>query len=178
MRNAIAAVMAVVAGLVVANMLGVAAAEAPTGTSVRTVSVEGVAIVPIAQGANAAGATAAYRQGMASAVSDGQSKAEFLASKAGATLGSVQSIAEGGGYISCTDESGYVEYQGEQADFGSSASTISASRVAAGTAAPTSGPPIRKPTRKHRRRSAPSAKRASAGTCTLTAQVAVVYSIS
>jgi uncharacterized protein YggE len=177
MRNAIAAITAVVAGLVVANMLGVASAEAPTGTSVRTVSVEGVAIVPIAQGANAAGATAAYRQGMASAVSDGQSKAEFLASKAGATMGSVQSIAEGGGYISCTDESGYVEYQGEQADFGSSASTISASRVAAGTVAPTSAPPIRKP-RKHRSRKAPSAKRASAATCTLTAQVAVVYSIS
>jgi uncharacterized protein YggE len=176
-RNAIAAITTVVAGLVVANMLGVASAEAPTGTSVRTVSVEGVAIVPIAQGANAAGATAAYRQGMASAVSDGQSKAEFLASKAGATMGSVQSIAEGGGYISCTDESGYVEYQGEQADFGSSASTISASRVAAGTAAPTPAAPIRK-SRKHRSHKAPSAKRASAATCTLTAQVAVVYSIS
>jgi uncharacterized protein YggE len=177
MRNAIAAITTVVAGLVVANMLGVASAEAPTGTSVRTVSVEGVAIVPIAQGANAAGATAAYRQGMASAVSDGQSKAEFLASKAGATMGSVQSIAEGGGYISCTDESGYVEYQGEQADFGSSASTISASRVAAGTVAPTPAPPIRK-SRNHRSHKAPSAKRASAATCTLTAQVAVVYSIS
>jgi uncharacterized protein YggE len=178
MRNSIAAITAVVAGLVAANMLGVASAEAPTGTSVRTVSVEGVAMVPVAQGASAAAATAAYRQGMAGAVSDGQSKAEFLASKAGATLGSVQSIAEGGGYISCTDESGYVEYQGEQADFGSSASTISTSRVAPGTATPTSSPPIRKPTRKHRKRTTPAAKPASAATCTLTAQVAVVYSIS
>ena len=53
----------------------------------RTVSVEGVATVPIAQNANLAAATSVYRQGMAAAVADGQSKAEFLASKAGATLG-------------------------------------------------------------------------------------------
>jgi uncharacterized protein YggE len=158
-------------------MLGVASAEAPTGTSVRTVSVQGVAIVPIAQGANAAAATAVYRQGMAGAVADGQSKAEFLASKAGATLGSVQSIVEGGGYIGCTDESGYVEYQGEQPDFGSPAGTISPGRLAAGTAPPTSVPPVRRPSR-HRRHKAPPAKKAAAGACTLTAQVAVVYSIS
>jgi hypothetical protein len=92
MKIAIAATMAAAAGLVAANMLGVAAAEAPTGIPVRTVSVQGVATVPVGQSANVAVATAAYRQGMAGAVADGQSKAEFLASKAGAMLGSVQSI--------------------------------------------------------------------------------------
>ncbi len=64
MRSAIAATLVVAAGLVVANMLGVAAAEAPDhGCHVRTVSVEGVATVPIAQDAKLAEATAAYREG-------------------------------------------------------------------------------------------------------------------
>ena len=180
MRNAIAGITAAAAALVAVNLLGVASAEAPTGSSVRSVGVGGVAIVPIAQNANAAAATAAYRQGMAAAVSDGQSKAEFLASKAGATLGSVQSIVEGGGYIGCTggDESGYAEYQGEQPDFGSPAVSGGPTRVSPGAAAPTPAPPHRRPTTKHRKRKAPSAKRAAAPSCTLTAQVSLVYSIS
>jgi hypothetical protein len=57
MKSVIAATVAVTAGLIVANMLGVAAAEAPTATPVRTVSVEGVASIPIAQNANLASAT-------------------------------------------------------------------------------------------------------------------------
>jgi hypothetical protein len=179
MKSAIAAIMAAAAGLVIANMLGVASAEAPTGTSVRTVAVGGVAMVPIAQGANAATATAAYRQGMAAAVSDGQSKAEFLASKAGATLASVQSIVEGGGYISCTgDESGYTEYQGEQPDFGSPVGSVSVGRVSPGAASPPSAPPPRRPSTRHRKRRLPAAKRAGATACTLTAQLSLVYSIT
>jgi hypothetical protein len=180
MRNVIAAITAAAAALVAVSMLGVASAEAPTGTSVRSVSVGGIAIVPIAQNANAAAATAVYRQGMAGAVSDGQSKAEFLASKAGATLGSVQSISEGGGYIGCTggDETGYAEYQGEQPDFGSPAVSIAATRASPGTAAPGSAPPIRRPTAKQRKRKSPKAKHAAAPSCTLTAQVSLVYSIS
>jgi hypothetical protein len=58
-----------------ANMLGVAVAEAPTGTPLRTISVQGTATLPIGQGDNAAAATAVYREGMAGAVTDGQSKA-------------------------------------------------------------------------------------------------------
>ena len=96
-------------------------------------SVEGVANVPIAQDANLATATAVYRQGMAAAMTDGQGKAEFLASKAGVTLGGVQSIVEGGGYIGCTssEETSYTEYEGEQPDFGSPPSSIAASPVPA-----------------------------------------------
>jgi hypothetical protein len=174
-----AAIAAVAAALIAVNMLGVASAEAPTGTPVRSVSVGGIAVVPIAQNATAAAASAVYRQGMAGAIADGQSKAEFLTAKAGAALGSVQSITEGGGYIGCTggDESGYAEYQGEQPDFGSPAVSIGSTRVNSGAAAP-GATPLHRPARKHRKRSAPTAKRAAGASCTLTAQVTLVYSIT
>ncbi len=179
MRSVLAAVMAVVAALVIVNMLGVASAEAPTtGSAVRTVSVEGVAMAPIAQGSSATTATAVYRQAMEGAVSDGHGKAEFLASKAGATLGSVQSIVEGGGYISCApNESGEAEYQGEQPDFGSPVTSISGIRVSPGVA--TAKPPtLHRPTVKRGKRKLPVAKKASSGPCTLSAQVSLVYSMS
>jgi len=173
MKSVIGAIAVVAAGLAVAGMLGVASAEAPTATSARTVSVEGVANVPIAQNAALTAATAAYRQGMAVALADGQSKAEFLASKAGVTLGSVQSIIEGGGSISCTggDESGYVEYQGEQPDFGSP--EVSVGPLRAGTVAPT----VRKPALKRPKKTSksPVAGKAAATSCTLTTQVALAY---
>jgi len=174
MRRAIAGIVAVALGLIAANMLGVASAEAPTGAPIRTVSVQGVANVPVAQSASAAVATEAYRQGMAAAVADGLSKAEFLTTKAGATLGSVQSIAENGGYIQCapSEESGYVGYQGEQPDFGSS--TGVSQRIVAAPAAPA----VSKRTVKKPKRKAPSAKKAATATCTLTAQVSLVYLIS
>jgi hypothetical protein len=177
MRVAITAAAATTVALLAASTLGVASAEAPIASPVRTVSVQGVAIVPIAQGANVAAATAVYRQGMAAAVTDGQAKAEFLAGKAGATLGGVQSISEDGGYISCTggEESAGVEYQGEQPDFGSPAVSVSPVRVSAGVAAPA----VHKPAVKHRKpRKGPTAKPAIATTCTLSTQVALVYAIS
>jgi hypothetical protein len=181
MRSAIAATLAVAAGLVVANMLGVASAEAPTtATPVRTVSVDGVANVPVAQGANRAVATAAYREGMAGAVSDGLGKAEFLAGKAGATLGSVQSIVEGGGSIQCTTggESGYVEYEGEQPDFGSPSVSVEpalAPRVAGSAVKPTVHKPGSKRPKKKKKK--PAAKAASAAVCTLSTDVTLVYAL-
>ena len=70
--------------LIAAGMLGVASAEAPTTASPPpTVSVQGVAIEPIEQSASSATATTVYRQGMAAAVTDGQTKAQFLASQPG-----------------------------------------------------------------------------------------------
>ena len=174
--------MAVLVGLVVANMLGVAAAEAPTTSTtapVRTISVEGVATVPVTQGANRATATTAYREGMAAALADGQSKAEFLASKAAVTLSSVQSIAEGGGSISCSgsEESEYVEYKGEQPDFGSSSAPVvpleqSASAPAAAT------PKVGKPAHKRHKKKHPTAKKASVAGCMLSTQVALTYAIT
>jgi hypothetical protein len=178
MKRLIAAILAGGAALLVASMLGVAAAEAPTTAPLRTVTVEGVASVPVAQGAKAAAATAVYRQAMANAVLDGQSKAEFLAGKVGATLGSVQSVVEGGGSISCTggEESGYVEYEGEQPDFGSG-SSVSPITAAKGVAAPRA--PTHKPKKKKKtKRTTPTAKKAATGTCTLTTQVSLVDTIN
>jgi hypothetical protein len=191
MRIAITATVAAGLALLAANMLGVASAEAPTPTTttsttpapapvpvsapLRTMSVQGVAGVSLAQGSNAADATAAYRQGMAAAVADGQGKAEFLAGKVGATLGSVQSVTEGGGSIECKDEeSNYVSYEGEQPDFGTTTERFVAPPEAAASAPP------RKVARKRRRTRRPTAKKATASTastCTLSAQVSLVYAL-
>jgi Protein of unknown function (DUF541) len=182
MRIVFAASTAVTAGLVAAGVLGVAGAETPTSTTVssplasppRTVSVQGVAHEAIDPNANAAQATAVYRQGMADAIADGQAKAQFLVGKAGATLGSVQSIAEGGGYIGCTGES---EYLGEQPDFGSSATFGGAVGVSAPSARPVTvhRPAIKRP--RHRKRHAATGKKASTGTCTLSTQLSLAYAL-
>jgi hypothetical protein len=173
------------ASLILVGVLGVASAETtttPTTTTttpppLRTVSVQGVATEPIEQSANAAAATAVYRQGMASAVSDGQTKAQFLVSQVGATLGQVQSMAEGGGYIQCTgSEEGYL---GEQPDFGSTGNYAVAPEVsprAAAKSAPVPKPAV-KP-RKPKRKKKNSAKKADVATCTLSTQVAIVYALS
>ena len=87
MRIVVPAAATTTVALIAAGVLGVATAETPTITPPRTVSVQGVATEAIDQSANAATATAVYRQGMADAISDGQAKAQFLASKTGATLG-------------------------------------------------------------------------------------------
>jgi hypothetical protein len=189
-------IVVVAAGLLAANMLGVAAAEAPTSTSTvptttttttaptystpaPTVSVDGVATVPVAQGASAAVATAAYREGMTAALADGHSKAEFLAGKAGVTLGGVQSIAEGGGSISCTggEESGYAEYQGEQPDFGSSGSGVAIPEAVA-PRAQVHSTARKKTAHKPAPKKKPSAKAAAVSTCTLSASVSIAYAIS
>ena len=178
MRSAIAAIGTVAAAFFAVNMLGVAVAEAPTGTPLRTISVQGVANVPIGQSDNAAAATAVYREGMAAAVADGQSKATFLAGKLSATLGPVQSVVEDGGYISCSGggESGYAEYEGEQPDFGSAPRQAAVAPAAAQLSQParaTHGARTKRAKRKHRR-----AKRAAAVTCRLTAQISLAYAIN
>lgn len=185
MKGVIASIVVVAAGLVVANMLGIAAAEAPTGATgpsgapaLRTVSVQGVATAPLEQSASATTATGVYRQAMASAVSDGQSKAEFLASKVGATLGTVQSVSEGGGSIECKDsESDYVRYEGEQPDFGRTESRAVFAGAAAPAASPTPSSTAKKPKRKKRKKTSAKSAAATGATCTLSTQVGLVYSI-
>jgi hypothetical protein len=180
-RIVFAASTAAMTGLIAAGVLGVAGAETSTSTTVggplaslpRTVGVQGVAREAIDQNASAAQATAVYRQGMADAMADGQVKAQFLVSKAGVALGPIQSIAEGGGYISCTGE---TEYQGEQPDFGSTATFGSAVGVSAPSAQrPLTAhrPTIKRP--KHRRRH--TAKKASTGTCILSTQLSLAYAL-
>src|ERR1700684_747406 len=116
MKLIIPATTVTVVSLIVAGLLGVASAEAPTATTPPpTVSVQGVATEPtqqttpprpamggrggatepIEQSASSATATAVYRQGMADSITDGQAKAQFLASKAGVTLGAVARIGRG-----------------------------------------------------------------------------------
>lgn len=172
------AILAAAVALVAASMIGVAAAEAPTATvPVRTVSVAGVASVPIPQAAPQAEADAVYRQGMAAALGDAQGKAEFLAGKAGVTLGAVQSITEDGGSISCRAEEAeaYAEYEGEQPDFGSGLAVASvAPEAAARTGA---AKPAVKKARKKRPKKRPMAKKATAGSCKLEAQVSLTYAI-
>ena len=168
------------AGLVAGGVL-VLAAEAETTSSstpqttapLRTVSVEGVAKAPVATAASSEAAIAAYRQAMAAAIADGQAKAQFLAEKAGATLGQVQSIAEGGGYIQCPEG---VEYEGAQPDFGSNRGPVFAAAgapAAKGRATPTAH--RAKPPAKHRKRR--TAVKSAAESCTVSTQVALVYQL-
>jgi hypothetical protein len=198
MRIVLAASLAVAAGLIAAGALGVAgAAETSTTTTPattttttttvtstaalstvppRSVSVQGVAMQPIEANASASTATGVYRQAMAAAIVDGQAKAQFLATKAGATLGAVQSISEGGGSIDCPGE---LEYQGEQPDFGSGG--VAYGNVFAGASVPAVRRPASKPAKpakpgkKHRRH---PAKKAALSACTLSTQVTLVYALS
>jgi hypothetical protein len=202
MRILLAASTAAAIGLIVAGLLGIAGAAETTTTSTpttttttttvtstatsgtnaltalppRTVSVEGLANEPIAAAADAAAATTVYRQGMTDAIADAQAKAQFLAGKAGAAVGAVQSIVEGGGNINCP---GALEYDGEQPDFGSA---IALGNVVGATNAPVVRAPIAavskpaikapKPRKRH------SAKKAAVTNCTLSAQVFLVYALS
>lgn len=174
--------LAAAAALVIANMIGVAVAEAPTTTTLRTVSVEGVGTQPIAQNADAATATGVYRQAMAAAVSDGQAKAEFLTGKVGAALGAAQTVTEDGGGIECSSggEEGWEPYQGEQPDFGSARTagqvlSSPATPTSASSAAPSSGAVKRTSTKRRHKHKRPVAKKATAPGCKLTAQVSLVY---
>jgi hypothetical protein len=184
MRFAIAALALAASGMAAAGVLGVATAETPGSPAapVRTVGVEGVASVPLASEASAATATSVYRQAMAEAITDGHAKAQFLAEKGGATLGPVQSLAEGGGYIQCAPG---LEYTGGQPDFGSAGGNVvfggaatpvaAAGRPGAPTPAVGRAKGKRHVKRTHRRH---KAKKAVAGTCTLSTQVAVVYQLA
>ncbi len=168
------------AGLLAGGVL-VLAAEAETTSSstpqttapLRTVSVEGVAKAPVATTASSETAIAAYRQARAGAIADGQAKAQFLAEKAGATLGQVQSIAEGSGYVQCPEG---VEYEGAQPDFGSGGSVLERTAVAPAVAAPVSSKAHKaKPPAKHHKRR--TAKKSAAESCTVSTQVALVYQL-
>jgi hypothetical protein len=168
MRLALTATVAAAVALVAAGVLGVAVAEGPSSSPPRTVSVQGVAMESIDRSASASVATAVYRRGMTDAISDGASKAQFLASKAGANLGAVQSIVEDGGYISCVGE---TEYLGEQPDFGSPGVSLPGASVRA-------APQVRKLATRRRHHNTPAAKKANVSTCTLSTEVSLAYLLS
>lgn len=153
-----------------------AAAETTTTTPaspsapVRTVTVQGFASEQIAANADQATADAVYRQGMVDAIADALGKAQLLASKTEATLGPVQSIAEGGGYIQCA---GSVEYEGEQPDFGNGAVTPIFAASTNKSASPGTAPVAK---RKHRHRH--TAKKSTASGCTLSAELTIAYQLT
>jgi hypothetical protein len=178
-RLALVATLAAAAALFAANMIGVAVAEAPTVSSLRTVNVEGVASEPLAQNSNAATATNVYREAMGAAVADGQAKAQFLSGKVGATLGAPQTITEDGGEIECSSggSEGWEAYEGEQPDFGR-ARDQSTGPLGATTESAASAPASavkRTAAKRKKKRKHPVAKKASAVGCKLTAQVSLVY---
>jgi hypothetical protein len=180
-RRTVAAVVVAVPAFFAANMLSVAVAEAPTATPLRTISVEGVATLPIGQFADGPTATAVYREATAAAVTDGQVKATFLAGKVGGTPASVQSVVEGGGYVGCVggDESSYAEYGGVEPDFGSGPQTSVAAAPAASSAPAkgSSGGAVRRVKPKRTTHKRPVAKKAAAVSCSLTAQVSLIYAL-
>jgi hypothetical protein len=184
MRVAIAVVGVVAVGLIAASVLGVAGAETTTTAApvasppLRTVSVQGVAGAPVEPAASASAATAVYRQAMAAALADGQSKAQFLAEKAGATLGPVQSVGEGGGYIQCPEGE---EYTGGQPDFGSGAAVVAAPAVALARRRVVGGahkPPAPSASKRKREKRRGSARKSAVESCTLSTQLALVYQLS
>jgi hypothetical protein len=115
-----------------------------------------------------------YREGMADAIADGQSKAAFLAAKVGGTLGAAQSVVEEGGYIGCTspDESEFTEYEGEQPDFGSG-EVVARAVPPEAAATPVHVGHARKP--KHGKRKHAGARGAAAVSCTLKTRVSLAY---
>jgi hypothetical protein len=181
MRRAAAAILISAGALTVAGAAGTAGAETfpPAAATVRTVSVQGFASEPVGPAASGAEATTVYRQAMAAAIDDGQSKAQFLAEKAGAGLGPVQSIGEGGGYIQCPEGQ---EYKGSQPDWGGFgygvvSAGVSSPPVATGRPVPSPPKPSAKPKRRKKHR--PAAKKAAAeASCTLHAQVSLAYQLA
>jgi hypothetical protein len=174
----LAATILVAGGVIVMTAGAETTPTPPASAPVRTVSVQGVANEPIDSAASAEAATTVYRQAMAAAITDGQAKAQFLAEKAGATLGQVHSIDEGGGDIQCPESE---EYQGAQPDFGSTTGQVFGVEnppIAAGRATPTihRAPATKPPAKHHRRHSAK--KSAAEPPCTLSTQIALVYELS
>lgn len=180
MNRIIAWVLMATAALLVASMLGVAAAEAPTATPPpHVVSVAGIGRVPIAQDAEQSAANAAYHQALTAAVEDGKSKAQLLAADAGVTLGGVQSVIEGGGDVGCTGLNGegeYTPYEGAEPDFGSGG--VEGLAVAPRAAAST--PVLKKSSKpkKKKKKKPKGAKAASAAGCTVSADVSLIYTIA
>ncbi|HTZ85594.1 MAG TPA: hypothetical protein VMB05_02905 [Solirubrobacteraceae bacterium] len=181
MKLTLAAVLAAAAALFASSMLGVAVAEAPTVSSLRTVNVEGVATLPIAQGADAATASGVYHQAMAAAVEDGKVKAEVLTGKLGGSLGTVQTVTEDGGDIECTPytEAGWMPYEGEDPDFGNARSSATPAVASGNAVAPAAAAPrpavhsVKAKKRKHKR---PTAKKAAYPPgCRLIARVSLTY---
>jgi uncharacterized protein YggE len=184
LKRLVGLILIATAALVIASTLGVAAAEAPTSATPppHVLSVGGAGRAPIAADAEQTAADAAYHQALTAAVEDGKGKAQLLAQDAGATLGEVEDVIEGGGGVNCISpeaEYGYAPYEGAEPDFGSGAESVvsGASLPEAASSVSSSPRPVTKKKKKKKKKH-PPAKAASAATCTVTAHVTLVYSLA
>lgn len=176
-RPLLIAIPVLAVAAIAAGMLGVASGEGPVGSSgARTVSVQGVGVVPIGIADTAAQADAVYREGIAKALADAQSKAAFIAAQAGGSAGAAVSITEDGGYIECSAPgSEYLNYEGEQPDFGYGRTPTLAAAPVGNAKDVASAPTVsHRPKVKHRRK----AKKATAAHCNLSANVSVIYGLA
>ena len=174
MRITVCAGVAAAIALAAGGLVGVGEATEATTTNgnaaIRTVSVEGVAVVSIERTANRMTANSTYRKALAEAVADGQSKAQLLAEKTGSTLGAIQTVREGSGSLEC----GEAEYEGVMPDFGQGGSLYATPGAAA--VSPTSRVKhTSSPGRPHRKRR--QAKKADVTQCSLAADVGLVYQL-
>lgn len=179
MRRCVGAMLVMGAMFVMSALPGASDAAAAVAEP-NTVSVQGVARAPIAQGASTTEADAAYRQAMAAAIADGLEKAEFLAARTGRKLSEgIDQVQEDGGSIECTNVDGsYAEYTGAQADFGypqESAVTPATAAPSAGTSTSRGAKPSQKKKKKRKGKKTPKARGAAAVSCTVSAEVSLVY---
>ncbi len=173
------------AALLVAGFLTGATAAYGAETPPPTVSVEGVATVPISKTASSAEADSAYRQGLAAAIADGLEKAEFLAVKTGSKVGLVQQITEQGGSVGCESapavnsqneyETKYEQYEGARPDFVSVGGATVPEEVASAKAPLAATPVHAKKKKKKKKKGKPEAKKAAGVRCTLQTQIGLSY---
>lgn len=165
MRLAGVAAATGMAGALLASAPITAAAE--TTPLLHTVTVQGVAEVPIGASANQPAAVAAYRAAMAAAIADGLSKAQFLAAQVGTTLDNISpGIVEGSGYINCPSG---VEYSGSQPDW-----AFGGGQFAASTPAPVAK--VTRPSTAHKKRPKHHAvKKAASPSCSISAGLTITF---
>lgn len=175
MRITISAGVAAAIALAVGGLVGVGQATETTTTgsgAVRSVSVEGVALVPIDGTADASTADGTYRKALAEAVTDGRSKAQLLAEKTGSSVGAIQTVTEGDGSIECQEG----EYEGVLPDFGQGGAVFATPGAAA--VSPNRAVAKHKSAPGRARRKRREAKKADVTGCMLSAHVGLVYELS
>jgi Protein of unknown function (DUF541) len=167
-------------------------AEVTQTESIDTVSVVGIGRVPISPTANPVEADTTYHAAMVQAVGDGLLKAQMIAGAAGAKVGPVEAISEGGrDFIECKNaagETGRGGYKGAEPDSGTAIPPTIAVEPAAPPRAIVVGVSVKPKTGKkkgkaHRRlqrkRHGPLAREAAEGvvSCEIGSELSIIYDL-